>query len=70
MTGIGKPGNIVLSKHSAIRHIQEPSPAIRHMSNFKSDNEFVWGDVKQVLEKVAAQHVSVDLYIVENYSKS
>ena len=30
----------------------------------------VWGDVKPVLEKVAAQHISVDLYIVENYSKS
>lgn len=30
----------------------------------------VWEDVKQLLEKVAAQHISVDLYVVENYSKS
>lgn len=30
----------------------------------------LWVDVKQTLEKVAAQHISVDLYVVENYCKS
>ncbi len=29
-----------------------------------------WVEVKQVLEKVAAQHISIDLYVVENYRKS
>ncbi len=30
----------------------------------------LWEDVKQTLEKVAAQHISVGLYVVENYCKS
>ena len=29
----------------------------------------LWGDVKQILEKGAVQHISVDLYAVENYCK-